>query len=350
MRLGVYVNTQDPPGAANLDRVYNEVLEIAEAAEAAGFDACFLPEHHQQPDGYLPAPLVMAGAVLARTTRIDVHTGILVLPLWDPMRVAEDVATLDVLSGGRMHLGVALGLVQAEFDQFGVRIEDAVGRFEESVEILKRAWSDEPVSFDGEHFAYDGIDVQPKPRGDRPRIWIGGMSGRAVDRAARIGDGWITDPLHNKRTMQVWADRYRSAAAAAGTTPRIWLQRDLWVTEDPSEIGEHWAPHLVADWRFYHGLGFFNSGRFNPRYETWLEEIQSPEDITFDRLRDDRVVVGTPEQVAAELADYARLIEPEGICFRLRFPHGPDHARTVGAVELFGREVIPALAGSAART
>lgn len=342
MQFGLYLNTQDPPRAEHLPRVYDELFETVAVAEEMGFDACFLPEHHQQPDGYLPAPFVMGGAIAARTRRLRINTGIMLLALWHPLRVAEDVAVLDVLSGGRVGLGIGLGLVQREFHQFGVDIRTAVSRFEEEIELLRLAWTKERFSFHGRHFRLEDVGVTPKPiQQPRPPVWIGAMSYGSIERAGRLGDGWLTDPLHNLDTISAWARQYREAAAKHARPPWIWLQRDVWVTDDPRDVERVWAPHLVADWRFYFNLGFFRSGRFNPSYESWIGEVSSADEIEFGRIRDDRVIAGTPDEVIAQLERWRLVVAPNGMCFRFRFPNGPDHERTIAAIRLFGREVIP---------
>ncbi len=341
MRFGVYVNTQAPPTGEHRQRVYNEAIEMAEVAEEVGLDAVFLPEHHQQPDAYLPSPFVMGGAIAARTQRIGINTGIMILPLWHPLRVAEDVAVVDVISGGRFGLGASLGLIDREYKQFGIDIKTAVGRFTEQIEVLKRALGEDRFSFHGRHFNFDDISLQPRPiQQPRPPIWLGGMKDASVERAGRLGDGWITDPLHNLASMSAWAELYRASAKAAGNPVWMWLQRDIWVAESHDEVMRDSAPHLVADWRFY----FFALGldkRFNPEHELWIRDVTRPEDITFERLKEDWVLAGTPDHVAAELARWAATVRPDGICFRLRFPHGPGHAQTLRALRLFGQEVIP---------
>jgi probable F420-dependent oxidoreductase len=341
MQFGLYLNTQAPPRGEGLRRVYDELFETVELAEEVGFDACFLPEHHQQPDGYLPAPFVMGGAIAARTSRLHINTGVMLLALWHPLRVAEDVAVLDVLSNGRVGLGVGLGLVEREFHQFGVDRRSAVSRFEEEIALLRLAWTEERFSFQGRHFQLHDLGVTPKPIQQPPPIWIGAMSDRGVARAGRLGDGWLTDPLHNLETMAAWARLYREAAARHGRKPWIWLQRDIWVTEDPGEVERVWAPHLVADWRFYFNLGFFRSGRFNPSREAWITQISSADEIEFERIRHERVIAGTPDQVIAQLDRWREVVQPDGLCFRFRFPNGPDQRRTAAAIRLFGREVIP---------
>jgi probable F420-dependent oxidoreductase len=348
MRFGVFVNTQAVAGGPAMPEIYDQILETVEVAEEAGFDLCFLPEHHQQSDGYLPSPFVMAGAVAAHTSRIGIATGIHLLPLWDPMRVAEDVAVVDNLSKGRFTLGVGLGLVQREFDQFHIDMSTAPSRLEEQVAVLRQAWSDGPVTFAGEHFRYEDVDVTPKPvQRPGPRILFGGMSAPAVRRAGRLGDGWLTDPLHSAAALSDWATLYRRTADEAGRTSSIWLQRDCWVAERPVEVEELWAPWLVEDWRFYFRLGLFQSGRFNPAAEPWVGRIQDPSDITFSDLHEDRVVVGTPPDVLSTLQSMQQRLRPDTVCFRFRFPGGPGHEATLGAIRLFGREVIPRMRAAA---
>lgn len=342
MKFGIFVNTQTTEGGPGQPEIYRELLETVEVAEAVGFDCCFLPEHHQQPDGYLPSPFVMAGAVAARTSSIGIATGIHLLPLWDPMRVAEDVAVVDNLSDGRFSLGVGLGLVQREYDQFGIDMRRARSRFEEQIAVLRQAWAETPVSHTGEHFSYDGVSVTPKPvQRPGPRIVVGGMSEPAVARAGRLGDAWLTDPLHSAAALEGWAGLYRRSAADAGRRAAVWLQRDCWVAEDPGEVERLWADRLVSDWRFYFGLGLFSSGRFNPVAEPWIRDVRSPSDIHFSALCDGRVVVGTPDDVVDTLSAMRSRLDPELVCFRFRFPEGPDHRHTLRAVRLFGTQVIP---------
>ena len=109
MKFGLYSSIADPPAGENLARCVEEVMDEAQLAEEHGFDSCFFGEHHQDRDGFLPSPLIVATAVAARTRRLKVGTSVLLLPLHHPVHVAEDAATLDIVSGGRVILGVVLG-------------------------------------------------------------------------------------------------------------------------------------------------------------------------------------------------------------------------------------------------
>src|SRR4026209_229234 len=131
MKFGLYSSIANPPMGEHLDRSIDEVIAEAQLAEASGFDSCFFGEHHQDHDGFLPSPLIVATAVTARTTRLPVGTSAILLPLPHPVRVVADVLTLDLVSKGRVILGVGIGYQLADFRAFSVPMEDGAGRFEE---------------------------------------------------------------------------------------------------------------------------------------------------------------------------------------------------------------------------
>ncbi len=343
MRFGMLVNTQDPPDGARIPQLYEEILEEAQLAEAVGFDAVFVPEHHMMPDGYLSAPLVLLAAVAARTTRLRLGTSILQLPEWHPIHVAEEVAVLDNLSKGRVILGVGLNLVEEEFRLFGITRAGVTRRFVEQIEILRRAWEGEPFSFKGEFFELENVRVTPRVvQKPHPPIWIGAMSEPALRRAGRLGAGWISDPLHVIQVMKAWAEIYRQAAREHGHEDRIEvvLIRDGWVSKDPEEIRQLWWPTVRDYHLFYKNLGFFESGRFNAQWEPWVRTARD-EDWTYERVAPNRVIAGTPEQVVSEIRRYRQEVGCEYIIFYFRHPTGPDHRATMRCIELFGKEVIP---------
>jgi alkanesulfonate monooxygenase SsuD/methylene tetrahydromethanopterin reductase-like flavin-dependent oxidoreductase (luciferase family) len=342
MEFGFYIPNQDPPQAERIVDLYREILDMAEHGDALGFTGCVTSEHHSRADGYIPSPLALCAAIVARTSRIEAGTGVMLLPLWAPIRVAEDCAMIDVISGGgRFALGAGLGLVQREFDLYQVQLRDAVGRLEESVEILRRAWTGRPFSFDGSHFQLADAVVTPQPT--HPiEIRLGGQSERAIRRAGRIGDAWLTDPLHGLETIRRWTTVYREAAAAAGRPARVHLMRDCWLGDSERSLYEDWGRFLEDDWRYYYELGSFKTGRFNPAAEPWLQQITSADQLTFDRLREDRILCGTPAEVRAQLERWVEAIAPDRINLRFRLPYGPPHEQVKQVMETFAREVIPA--------
>lgn len=343
MKFGMLVNTQNPPAGENMPRLYDEVLAEAELADAVGFDLVCVPEHHMVPDGYLPAPLLFLAAIAARTKNVRLGTSVMHLPEWHPIRVAEEVAVLDNLSKGRVSLGVGLNLVEPELHLAGISRHGIGKRFNECVEILRKAWSGEKFSFDGEFYQLNDVTITPRPVQDPPPIWTGAMSEVALKRAGRLGTGWISDPLHSIAVMESWAKLYRDSAAEHGNAGRteVVLIRDGWVSRDPSEVRETWWPTIRNYHLFYKNLGVFNSdsGRFNTALDPALA-TRSDDEWTFDRIGPDRLVAGSPEQVIAEIERYRETTGCETMVFAFRHASGPTHEATMRCIELFGKEVI----------
>src|SRR5262249_9853238 len=161
IRVGYVPCTQDPPSGANMTRVIDEIIAEAQMAEASGWDSCFISEHHQQADGYLPNPLLMVGLIGIRTQRLTVGTSVLVWPLCQPVHVAEDCAVIDLATQGRLILGVGVGYQEPDFAAFEVPITERVTRMEEALAILRHCWSGQCFSFSGTHFHYHDVLITP---------------------------------------------------------------------------------------------------------------------------------------------------------------------------------------------
>lgn len=209
LNFGLWYDFRNPPPSPlSFEALYRASLEQIAWAERLGFDSVWLTEHHFVDDGYTPSPLVIAAAIGARTQRMRIGTNLMLLPLADPVRLAEDAAALAILTDGRFDLGVGLGYRQLEFDYFGRKLAHRPSLMEEGVAILRQAWSGEPVRVAGKRFAIDGLRVSPKPA-RAPRIFMGGMAEPAIARAARLGDGFLS-------TGGIGHDAYVKALAAAG--------------------------------------------------------------------------------------------------------------------------------------
>jgi alkanesulfonate monooxygenase SsuD/methylene tetrahydromethanopterin reductase-like flavin-dependent oxidoreductase (luciferase family) len=153
--------------------------------ENHGFDDVWLSEHHFIEDGYLPSILPVAAAIAARTNRIRIASGVLLMPFHNPIRLAEDIATVDVISGGRFELGVGIGFKREEFQGFGVSSKERGARTDQSLEIIRRALSGETVTFKSDFFDFQNIKVTPEPiQKPHPPIWLGGFTPAALRRAA----------------------------------------------------------------------------------------------------------------------------------------------------------------------
>jgi alkanesulfonate monooxygenase SsuD/methylene tetrahydromethanopterin reductase-like flavin-dependent oxidoreductase (luciferase family) len=220
--FGLWYDFRNPePWQIDFEQFYAERLDQIERAETMGFDSVWLTEHHFCDDGYTPSPLVIHAAIAARTQRMRLGTNLMLLPIADPVRIAEDAATLSLISGGRFDLGVGIGYRQMEFDQFGRKISHRPSLVEEGIEILRRAWSGESVNFEGKRFTVGDFKITPQPK-TAPKLFLGGMAPPAIDRAARIADGFLC-------TGGIGMDTYVECLAANGKSP-----------EDPKRKRRSW--------------------------------------------------------------------------------------------------------------
>jgi probable F420-dependent oxidoreductase len=267
LRFGLWYDFRNPPRwRREPERLYAGILDQIVRAEALGWHDVWLSEHHFVEDEYSPSLLPIAAAVAARTERIRIGTSVLLLPLHDPVRVAEDAATVDVLSNGRFELGVAAGYRRGEFEGFGVSLSERASRMNEAVPILRRLLAGERMSVEGRHYRYSDLELHPRPVQRSLPIWIGGFSEPAARRAARLGDGYIAigpiAPLVEVcRRELVRLGRDPESFEIAGGYP--WLL----VASDPErrwrEAREHfrYQINLYADWFREAGLSVAATAR-----------------------------------------------------------------------------------------
>ena len=244
MLFGLRFDCRNPAFAGvDMGDRYRALLDMCEWADGRGALFVGLSEHHGSADGYLPSPLVMAAAVAARTTRVRIGINALIAPFYDPLRLAEDAAVIDLLSGGRLDLTLAGGYVQDEFDMFGVSLSERPARVREAVATLRAAWKGEPFEFRGRK-----VTVLPKPGADGPRIMLGGTSEGAARRAARIADGFIpSEP-------GCW-EFYRDECLALGKPdpgPGMTGQGDVVIlAEDPEAAWPEIGPYFLHETNAY---------------------------------------------------------------------------------------------------
>jgi alkanesulfonate monooxygenase SsuD/methylene tetrahydromethanopterin reductase-like flavin-dependent oxidoreductase (luciferase family) len=333
MRFGVLVDFRNPRGSEFSDsEIYRRTLDNVVYAEELGFEDVWLSEHHFAEDGYCPAPLVVSAAIAARTERMAIGQSVFLLPLHNPLRVAEDGAVVDVLSNGRFVFCPALGYRPIEFDTFGVDRRLRASIFEEALEVVKQAWTDGVVNFTGRHFKYDDVVVRPLPvQRPRPPIWIGGLSEPAIKRAARLGDGLMAG---GRRAHRWYVEGLKEAGKPADNPqlagPSVWY----FVDRDPDRLRRRVEPELL----YFHNtvVGWFEAaGQAMPHghlLATTAEQLE----------RDGRYVFCTPEECARQILEYVRDV-PISRYYILASLPGLDPSVSRGWLELFAREVIPAV-------
>lgn len=334
--VGYLPCTQDPPDGRNIARVIDEIIGEAQAAEASGWSGCFITEHHQQADGYLPNPLLMAGLVGARTQRIQVGTCVLLMPLHHPIHVAEDCAVIDQATRGRLILSVGVGYQPHDFDAFEIPIEQRARRTEEAIEILRRSWRGERFAFAGAHFNLREMVVTPRPFAPLgPPIWMAAWTAPGLRRAAKIADGWIADPVQSLPVIKGFAERYREECKKNGRKPFICLMRDAVVADSMAAAEAQSGPTMVTH-RFYFKYGAYVA-------DEHLKDVKSPEALSFKIAARDRLIAGAPQDCLAQLQAWREAIGPDYLIIRMRQPGGPSHEAALAAIRSFGEAVIPKL-------
>ncbi len=232
-------------GAPPLE-LYRAALDQCEWADKLGFQSVNLMEHHASTDGYLPSPIVMAAAIAARTERMLIRLGAILLPLYHPLRAAEDLAVLDLIAEGRLRITVGAGYREEEFAQFGLRMRRRPSLVEEGVETLKRAWTGEPFEFRGET-----VRILPRPaQRPRPEIFLGGASPASAKRAARIADGY--QPIA-PQLMDVYREELAALGKPVPPSGRGGGGGGLFlhVSEDPERDWAKIAPHALHETNDY---------------------------------------------------------------------------------------------------
>src|SRR3954471_19551561 len=217
MKLGILQFFSWPERRVPLETVFARALDRIEIMDRAGYDAVWLAEHHFSSFSVCPSVHMMGTMAAARTTRLRIGTGVSLAPFYHPLRLAEEVALLDQLSGGRVNWGAGRGFARVEFENFGVPPEESTSRFREAVEIVLRAWTEERLTFAGEHFHFDGIEVLPKPlQRPHPPVWMAATSEASIDWAAGRGFSILMDPHAAHRDIGRKRQFYAERLAAAG--------------------------------------------------------------------------------------------------------------------------------------
>jgi probable F420-dependent oxidoreductase len=343
VRIGLGLFTGQLPSGSErtFAEEYRDVVELARLAETLGFDSVWVSEHHGSSDGYLPSLLPMLAGLATATDRVLLGTGVILTPFHHPLRLAEDAAVVDQLSGGRLVLGLGLGWREEEFRMFDVPVRERVRRTTETVDILRRAWTGRRFSHDGRAFSFDRVKVTPPPARDGgPPIYLGGFVEDAVRRAGRYGDGYIRSRggLSSAKEALVW---FEKGAREAGRDPdRLgWAQlQNAFVWED----GEPWD---VVRRGVSHQLGVYEgwrSGTDTPEREEL--EVVPPSEETLRKL----TPAGDRHEVIRALRPLVDVFAPRQefhLVVRLHYP-GMDLPTASRAVELFGEGVLPALKGA----
>jgi probable F420-dependent oxidoreductase len=319
---------------------YRRTYEFARHVENIGYSGGFVGHHSFTPETKDPsAPFVLLAAIAAQTEALRLGTGIFLGALHHPVNICEQVSTLDQISNGRAVLGLGTGYRRYEFEAYGSVFESRGRRLNETIEVLKQAWTTGNYQWDGEFFQFGDLQVYP-PAVQRPHppIYVGGTSDAAIERAARLGDTWFTLPMETLPFVVALAAKYRAACQRHGTTPRICLMREAWVGVDDQAVEDEWYGRALSFHRYY-----WDAGTRGDDHDPVLQRVGTHQPVSYQEFCRDRAFAGTPDLVIDEIRRWHEAIGFDEVC--LIFATGreaTDQATLTRAVTMFADEVIPA--------
>ena len=329
------ITCQRYPGDDRTDReIYAQALDLAELAEREGFDSVWVSEHHFVDDGYLPSLLPLCAAIAARTRRVLIGTGVVLAPLHDPLRLAEDAAVTDLISGGRLILGIGLGWREEEFDALGVPLAERVPRMVAGLDTMRRAWRGD-LAPGGARQDLPAVAVRPLPaQPGGPPLWIGAMHELAIRRAGRLADGFMATEVSPDALAQQ-AGLARQAFLAAGRTGEFPISVHLPVFAWDGPDG--WD--LVRDSLRYRAWKYEDME--GARGRTGEPRLPPPMTADDETALKDSIILGTPAEVAATIDEYRRAAGGDLVFVAGLYFSGLAWDVQCRAVRTFARRVAP---------
>jgi alkanesulfonate monooxygenase SsuD/methylene tetrahydromethanopterin reductase-like flavin-dependent oxidoreductase (luciferase family) len=357
MRFGIYCEMQTPPGKSHYDLTW-EIFRQIEHADEAGFDVYSIIDHHFFPKFSISTnPLAMFAAAAQRTKRIRFRTALHTLPLENPMRLAGEIAEVDILTNGRLECGLGRGHAWL-YEPTNAALEESRPRYNEAIEILVKAWTEEKFSFEGEYYKVKDLSVVPRPvQKPHPRLFTGGTSDITYQMAGERGWGIFVPPLLPWPVLEAPLKIYKEACAKSRHQPDIVYIRPVYLDEDEKQIRKeveealrHFLAFNASPVYSLHseekkaelkakGYGFYASGALESLTELTYEQIVEQE-IGF---------IGTPDKVIQQV----KSVQAKGGIGELAIVSnfgGLDHWKSIKTQDLFAKHVMPAFrpAGKAA--
>ena len=321
VKIGLFLSAQLEPEAAT-ERGLEQLLRQVELAEQLGFSSIFLGHHYLTRSQFLQ-PLSLINYLAPLTKRIRLGFGVYLLPLHNPVALAEEFATTDRLSHGRLIVGVGAGYRKAEYAAFGIPFEERFKRLAEYVPIMQRLWRGEEVSASGYFGTLNKarLHLQPAQEGGPP-IWMGAFGSIGIRRAAALNTVWLAPPDGDRRTLAERYELYRQALRANGylENREYPLMREAFVATT-AETAYAQAGHLLA--------------QQYAQYKSW----SAAQNVSQRELLNEFALVGTPESVAEKLSWYQENLGITEVILRLQWV-GMEHAAVLDSMQLIGERLI----------
>lgn len=334
MRFGLFVTNQFATGE-DAARRFAETLEYVRLARDLGFSTVLCGQHFLAEPFQMLQPVPALARMAAEAEGMRLGVAIFLLPLLNPVAVAEEVATLDVVTGGRFIFGAGLGYREAEDMAFGLGRGERVRRLNENLDLMRRLWRGEAVTLERRDCRLSGARLTLRPlQHPHPPVWIAANNDAAVARAATLGDAWIINPHARLDTIARQIGLYRRALEAAGKPfpPELPMIREIAVADDRDQAVALVRPFLERKYAAYVQWG---QHRALPRADDMT--------VPFDELIADRFILGGPAECAEAIRGCARATGATEMIFRLHWP-GMDHATVLRSLRLLGENVLPQVA------
>jgi alkanesulfonate monooxygenase SsuD/methylene tetrahydromethanopterin reductase-like flavin-dependent oxidoreductase (luciferase family) len=329
-QFGLVVRGQAGEGE-DIVRRFHETLGFVRLADRLGFDSITKTAHYSAHPFQMLQLVPMLARFAAEAPRLRLNAGVLLLPLLSPLHVAEEFATLDVITNGKIILGVGLGYRDVEFKAFGVPRRERARRFEANLIAIKRLWSEDKVRMQTPFFELDDASCAPQPlQKPHPPIWVGANADPAIERAARLGDCWYIGPAIAIPALERQIELYKRALDAAGKPfpTELPMRREVFVAKTRAEAIRLCAPYLGAKYAAYHA---------------WRQDM--PEDDRglgqeFDDLIGDRFLIGSPDEVAEQMLALRRRLGINHLVMSTEWAGMPE-SLAAETIEMLAKEVFP---------
>jgi natural product biosynthesis luciferase-like monooxygenase protein len=352
MRFGLQFMLSCSPDQSPV-QVYRDTVEQAVHAEALGFESVWAVEQHFCAGvSVSPSPLLLLSAIAARTRTIRLGTGVILLPLWHPLRVAEEVAVLDVLSDGRVEVGVGRGSDATHFEGFDVEQAKSRDRLEEGLDLLRRAWTEERLSFAGRFTTVRDVALAPRPvQQPHPPIRVATNSAESLERAGRLGQPIsVASHINPFPRLAGMVDTYRAARRAAGhpdDPDDVTILVPTFVGPDPETVRRTMEPGVQNFLRVTraHASALLNGtggNRADDGQRAGLEAIiDRLERLTYDDLPGTMAIFDTPDGCRHQLKAIGEDLGVDRVvCWFTMGGVGP-HAQVMASMDRFAAEVMP---------
>jgi alkanesulfonate monooxygenase SsuD/methylene tetrahydromethanopterin reductase-like flavin-dependent oxidoreductase (luciferase family) len=334
MKFGLFLNGQRLPSEGPMSTRIQEALEQTRAARDAGFDIVGAGQHFLSAPYQMPAIYPFLARVAADAGKMNLCSAITLVPLHNPVYLAETVATLDAICDGRFIFGIGLGYRDEEFVAFGVKREEIAPRLREGLEVMKLLWTGEEVEYQGKYYQLPKVRLATQPiQKPYPPIWVAANNHGAIRRAARLGLAWLINPHATVTTIAEQMEMYQQTLKESGkpAPPDLPMMRELYIAKDMEMAYSQSSPYLASKYQVYAKWG-------QDKALPGQENFQVP----FEDLAKDRFLVGNPQHVIEEIRRYQETLGVTHMFFRMQWP-GMPHANVMKEIEIMGSQVIPAL-------